>query len=130
MVATTLSWRISGPLPVSWPYWGSACILRYEIREMIQKIRLLRSELELPNANGAVPSCLIQHAPASGGGGLLRHANEMRAAAAAAAAAAANTQTMYRETGGGTVANEAGDSEHRKVQRQHCRHLLHSLCSR
>ncbi|CAH1961667.1 unnamed protein product [Acanthoscelides obtectus] len=55
-------------------------------------------ELELPNANGAVPSCLIQHAPASGGGGLLRHANDMRAAAAAAAAAAANTQTMYRKS--------------------------------
>lgn len=30
-------------------------ILRYEIREMIQKIRILRAELELPNANGAVP---------------------------------------------------------------------------
>lgn len=30
-------------------------ILRYEIREMIQKIRILRTELELPNANGSVP---------------------------------------------------------------------------
>ncbi|KAJ8979177.1 hypothetical protein NQ317_018999 [Molorchus minor] len=33
-------------------------ILRYEIREMIQKIRILRTELELPNANGAVPGTL------------------------------------------------------------------------
>lgn len=33
-------------------------ILRYEIREMIQKIRILRTELELPNANGAVPGGL------------------------------------------------------------------------
>lgn len=33
-------------------------ILRYEIREMIQKIRILRSELEIPNANGAVPGAL------------------------------------------------------------------------
>lgn len=30
-------------------------ILRYEIREMIQKIRILRTELELTNVNGAVP---------------------------------------------------------------------------
>ncbi|XP_065164092.1 uncharacterized protein [Atheta coriaria] len=30
-------------------------ILRYEIREMIQKIRILRAELELPGVNGAVP---------------------------------------------------------------------------
>lgn len=30
-------------------------ILRYEIREMIQKIRILRTELELPNVNGSVP---------------------------------------------------------------------------
>lgn len=33
-------------------------ILRYEIREMIQKIRILKAELELPNANGAVPGTL------------------------------------------------------------------------
>ncbi|KAH1023739.1 hypothetical protein HUJ05_003344 [Dendroctonus ponderosae] len=33
-------------------------ILRYEIREMIQKIRILRAELELPNVNGAVPGTL------------------------------------------------------------------------
>lgn len=33
-------------------------ILRYEIREMIQKIRILRTELEIPNANGAVPGTL------------------------------------------------------------------------
>lgn len=33
-------------------------ILRYEIREMIQKIRILRAELELPNVNGAVPGAL------------------------------------------------------------------------
>lgn len=33
-------------------------ILRYEIREMIQKIRILRTELELPNVNGAVPGTL------------------------------------------------------------------------
>lgn len=33
-------------------------ILRYEIREMIQKIRILRAELELPNLNGAVPGGL------------------------------------------------------------------------
>ncbi|CAH1175701.1 unnamed protein product [Phaedon cochleariae] len=33
-------------------------ILRYEIREMIQKIRILRSELELPNVNGAVPGTM------------------------------------------------------------------------
>ncbi|CAH0557126.1 unnamed protein product [Brassicogethes aeneus] len=33
-------------------------ILRYEIREMIQKIRILKAELDLPNANGAVPGTL------------------------------------------------------------------------
>ncbi|CAH1102447.1 unnamed protein product [Psylliodes chrysocephalus] len=33
-------------------------ILRYEIREMIQKIRILRTELELPNVNGVVPGTL------------------------------------------------------------------------
>lgn len=34
-------------------------ILRYEIREMIQKIRILRAELEIPNnLNGAVPGTL------------------------------------------------------------------------
>ncbi|KAJ8951820.1 hypothetical protein NQ318_019793 [Aromia moschata] len=33
-------------------------ILRYEIREMIQKIRILRAELQLPNANGAVPGAM------------------------------------------------------------------------
>ena len=33
-------------------------ILRYEIREMIQKIRILRTEMELANANGAVPGAI------------------------------------------------------------------------
>ncbi|XP_063922593.1 CD151 antigen-like isoform X1 [Zophobas morio] len=33
-------------------------ILRYEIREMIQKIRILRTEMELTNANGAVPGAI------------------------------------------------------------------------
>ncbi|XP_060517652.1 CD63 antigen-like [Cylas formicarius] len=33
-------------------------ILRYEIREMVQKIRILRAELELPNVNGALPGAL------------------------------------------------------------------------
>ncbi|XP_066159196.1 CD63 antigen-like [Euwallacea fornicatus] len=33
-------------------------ILRYEIREMIQKIRILKVEQELPNVNGAVPGSL------------------------------------------------------------------------
>ncbi|CAG9771930.1 unnamed protein product [Ceutorhynchus assimilis] len=40
-------------------------ILRYEIREMIQKIRILRSELELPNLNGAVPGTLRAEAAES-----------------------------------------------------------------
>lgn len=33
-------------------------ILRYEIREMIQKIRILRTELEVTNANGTVPGAI------------------------------------------------------------------------
>ncbi|XP_050304875.1 CD63 antigen-like [Anthonomus grandis grandis] len=33
-------------------------ILRYEIREMIQKIRILRAELELPNINGTLPGTI------------------------------------------------------------------------
>ncbi|XP_045470549.1 tetraspanin-9-like [Harmonia axyridis] len=33
-------------------------ILRYEIKEMIQKIRILKTELALPNVNGAVPGAI------------------------------------------------------------------------
>ena len=43
-------------------------ILRYEIREMIQKIRILRAELELPGVNGAVPGASFS---AGGLGGLV-----------------------------------------------------------
>ncbi|XP_022913650.1 23 kDa integral membrane protein-like [Onthophagus taurus] len=40
-------------------------ILRYEIREMIQKIRILRAEMDLTGVNGAVPGAVRELGPES-----------------------------------------------------------------